>query len=103
MTDQELQTQVAQLQQVASQLHSDEDALDELVHETAQEVGLDTLNTLAADAAQDAHITTIEQAASEINNGGFETQLVYLLAARVSPETIREHLQAAGPQSRFLP
>jgi hypothetical protein len=72
----------------------DDSILDELVHDTAQEVGLGDLNELAAADAQDEHISAVEAQASAINNGGFSQQIDYLLQAGVSTEVIEAILRA---------
>jgi hypothetical protein len=46
-----------------------EDALDEAVHNTAQEVHLAELNSLEDEEDQEDHISRIERLASNINNG----------------------------------
>jgi hypothetical protein len=80
------------LWRLAEQIGEDS-ILDELLHETAQEVGLGDLNELAAADAQDEHITAIEAQASAINNGGFERQIEYLLQAGVPKEEIEKTLR----------
>jgi hypothetical protein len=76
--------------------YGDDAILDELVHETAQEMSLGQLNELADPAEQEEHIAAIESQASDINNGGFERQIEYLLRAGVSAETIEAVLQGDG-------
>ena len=56
-----------------------EDALDEAVHDTAQEVHLAELNSLEDEEDQEDHISRIERLASNINNGGFFEQAQFLL------------------------
>jgi hypothetical protein len=48
---------------------------------------------LVKSADQENHICTVETACSEINNGGFEAQIEYLLAAGVSAEVMRRAVQ----------
>ncbi|MCI0362129.1 MAG: hypothetical protein L0211_26910, partial [Planctomycetaceae bacterium] len=67
--------------------------LDELVHDTAQEVGMCVLNEIADPAGQESHLSAIEAAASEINNGGFERQIEYLLQAGVAKLAIEEAIR----------
>lgn len=66
----------------------DDAILDELVHDTAQETGLNSLNELPDPADQEDHISAIEGQASDINNGGFERQIEYLLQAGIAREAI---------------
>lgn len=67
----------------------DETALDDLVHETTQAESLDELNSTDDPARQEAIIASSEGYGSEINNGGFEDQIAYLLSQGVTEETIR--------------
>jgi hypothetical protein len=60
----------------------------------AQECGLGDLNELEDPDEQEAHIGSVEESASEINNGGLEEQIRFLLKQGVSPERIREELEA---------
>ena len=61
------------------QLGLEEDALDDAVHECAQAGSLDELNSTDDDAEQEDIISSSEIDASEINNGGVESQIEYLL------------------------
>ena len=79
----------------------DDAILDELVHETAQEVGLVDLNELAGAEQQDRHISAIEAQASAINNGGFERQIEFLLQAGVPWEEIEKVLQGGHSDQSF--
>ena len=63
-------------------------------HDTAQEVGLGDLNELDDPDEQESHIGSVEKSASGINNGGLEEQLRFLLERGVSPERIREAMEA---------
>ena len=74
----------------------DDAVLDELVHETAQELSISALNELAGPAQQEEHISTIETLASDINNGGFERQIEYLLRVGVSRQTIEVALRGGA-------
>ena len=56
-----------------------ENALDELVHDHAQEQDLDDLNTEEDESHQEKAIGETERSASDINNGGFESQIRFLL------------------------
>jgi hypothetical protein len=73
----------------------DDTILDELVHDTAQEAGLIDLNALPAPAEQEQHISAIESQASEINNGGFERQIEYLLQEGVANQTVEEAIRTS--------
>ena len=64
-------------------------------HDVAQECGLGDLNELEDPDEQDAHIGSVEESASGINNGGIEEQIRFLLKQGVSPERIREAMEAA--------
>jgi hypothetical protein len=70
----------------------DDSALDELVYETVQKVGLAALNELPDPADQEFHFADRELQASQINNSGFERQIEYLLRAGVSSQAIEEAL-----------
>ena len=76
----------------------DDSALDELVHETVQEVGLPALNELPDLAEQESHISDKERQASQINNGGFERQIEYLLSAGVDAQAIRDALDHSNAE-----
>jgi hypothetical protein len=53
--------------------------LDTAVHDLAQEIGLGELNSRKDEDDQEEHIATQEAAASDINNGGLEAQVAFLL------------------------
>jgi hypothetical protein len=84
--------QVLELTAYAKQVEAPEDVLDNLVHDAAQESRLLVLNTLADPDEQERHIEATEAMASEVNNGGVEEQLRFLLDEEVPPERIREEL-----------
>ena len=86
----------AELVSYASGL-ADDSLLDDMVHDTAQSGGLDELNTLDSDDDQEDHISGIESGASEVNNGGYEDQIDYLLAQGVTIGEIRATLNAYEP------
>jgi hypothetical protein len=90
----EVEGQVRELLEHARRVGAPEDALDDLVHDTAQECGLGDLNELEDPDDQEAHIGSVEESASRINNGGLEDQLRFLLERGVSPERIRKALEA---------
>ena len=77
------------------QLGSPEDALDDLVHDVAQESRLGDLNELESPQDQEAHVGSVEKSASDVNNMGLDEQLRFLLEQGVSPARIREVLEAA--------
>jgi hypothetical protein len=84
--------QVLELTAFAKQVGAPEDVLDDLAHDVAHETRLSILNALADPDAQERHIEDTEAMASEVNNGGLEDQLRFLLEEEVSPERIREEL-----------
>ena len=84
--------QVLELTAYAKQVEAPEDAMDDLVHDAAQESRLSDLNALADPNEQERHIEATEAMASEVNNGGLAEQLRFLLEEEVSPERIREEL-----------
>jgi hypothetical protein len=73
----------------------DDAILDELVHETAQELGLSDLNEIGGLSKQEEHLAAVEAQASEINNGGFERQIEYLLQASVAKQTVEEAIRTS--------
>lgn len=81
---------------LAEQLHRDPEILDELVHENAQEGGLDDLNAIEDEGEQEEHIGGVEEDASSINNGGFASQIPFLLKSGVSREQIEGILRTGG-------
>ena len=90
----EIEKLVSELVEHARQVGASEDALDELVHDVAQECGLGDLNKLEDPDEQVAHIGSVEKSASEINNGEIEEQIRFLLKQGVTPERIREAMAA---------
>jgi hypothetical protein len=81
-----------QLIEYASALE-DSSLLDEMVHDIAQEEGLGTLNNIEDEDDQESHISCVEEYASTINNGGYETQIDYLLDQGVTIEEIESELR----------
>lgn len=80
---------IAGLLQDVVTLNAREDTLDDLVHTVAEQaVSRDGGST---DAAYDE----ASKEASNVNNGGFEDQLKYLLGNGVAADTIRQALQEA--------
>jgi hypothetical protein len=90
----EVEGEVRELLKHARQVGEPEGSLDDLVHDTAQDVGLGDLNELDDPDEQESHIGSVEESTSEINNGGLEEQLRFLLKQCVSPERIRQELEA---------
>jgi hypothetical protein len=78
----------------------DDAILDELVHDTAQEVGIGGLSEIADPADQDSHIAAIEALASDIYNAGYERQIEYLLQAGVSARAIEGVLRNSSADQR---
>lgn len=73
------QKQIDKLVKLAERLGLQPVDLDELVHDLAQELGLDRLNALEDPADQDGHISEQESTASAINNGGLDSQIEFLM------------------------
>jgi hypothetical protein len=63
-----------------------EDALDEEVHALAQELTLGLLNATDDPAGQEAVIAGSERLAAEVNNGGLDAQLAFLLGHNAPQE-----------------
>ena len=87
---------VGRLAGLAEELDLPEDALDDAVHDLAQEVELDTLNTLEDEDDQEGHISERERVASAINDGGFESQIAFLLEHNSPAEVERLIREAAA-------
>ena len=73
---------------------SDDDCLDELVHDGAGALGASAANQ-SDDGSEDA-ITEAERYASEINNEGFSSQVAFILAGNGLTEGERLVREAAG-------
>jgi hypothetical protein len=93
------QTEVEQIENVAIELGLDAEDLDEVVHDLAQEVALDELNTLEKQDDQEEHVSEREAFASDINNGGLADQIEFLLQHN-SADEVRKLLNdiAAGKE-----
>ncbi len=65
-----------------------DDALDDLVHSIAQDNERDELNRLDRAEDQDEQIGSVEKNAAEINNGGHEAQISYLVESGVINDAI---------------
>jgi hypothetical protein len=83
------------LVELAEGLGVDETDLDEVVHECAQGETLDELNGTDAVEEQEEIISGSEERASEINNGGLESQIEYLLL-RNSEAEVEELIRSAS-------
>src|SRR5690348_10089384 len=64
---------------LAEELGLESSDLDDVVHDCAQDGGLDVLNTLVGEDDQEEHIREVEADTSSINNGGLEAQIDFLL------------------------
>ncbi len=89
-------TDLARLVRLAGSLGIPDDALDDAVHDCAQAEGLDELNALEDPDEQEDHISERERVASAINNGGFESQIEYLLE-HTSVEEVERLIREATP------
>ncbi len=85
-------TEVERLVILADELGLEASDLDDAIHDLAQEIGLDDLNSLEDGDDQEAHIAAVERAASNINNGDIENQIEYLLD-NDTPESVEELLR----------
>ncbi len=84
---------------LAVELKAGDDVLDELVHDNAQEGGLDALNAIEGGDEQEQHIAGVEQDASTVNNGGHDAQIRFLLKSGVPSSEIEAALQARSSLS----
>lgn len=66
------------------------EALDEMVLDMANHIASDKANAMEDDAQDDALHDTADAAASDINNGGHEAQLAYLIEKGCSEDYIRQ-------------
>jgi len=74
-----MSAELKRLLPIAHCLNFKSEDLDDFVHATAQAINLDRLNTLEDEGAQNEHILEVEVYAAEINIGGVEDQLEFLL------------------------
>ena len=81
--------QMTRLLSLVVSLGLEEDALDDAVYDCAQEESLGSLNAEEDPEEQETIIGESESRASEINNGGFESQIEYLLENSGYEETER--------------
>ena len=77
---QDLKEALARIEKECERLKIAQEDLDEVIHETAQTGNL-RLNQVSEEKQQDRLITTAEEQAARINNGGRASQLIYLLEA----------------------
>jgi hypothetical protein len=80
---------VAELLDCAEDLGLECADLDMAVHDCAQDAGLDTLNSVGGNAAQEDHIAAVEADAAAVNNGGLEAQIGFLLEHNSADEVRR--------------
>jgi polyhydroxyalkanoate synthesis regulator phasin len=64
---------------LANELSLPDEALDDAVHDCAQDETLGELNGTDAKDVQEDLISSSEERASKINNGGIKSQIEYLL------------------------
>ena len=76
----DLKEALARIEKECERLKIAQEDLDEVIHETAQTGNL-RLNQVSEEKQQDRLITTAEEQAARINNGGRASQLIYLLEA----------------------
>ena len=76
----DLKEALARIEKECERLKIAQEDLDEVIHETAQTGNL-RLNQVSEEKQQERLITTAEEQAARINNGGRASQLVYLLEA----------------------
>lgn len=83
----DLDTAIARLVELARRLGLPDDAFDDDVYDLAGDDSLDKLNDEKTEAGQEAVVTTFEQSASTINNGGFGAQFRFLLTSHATIES----------------
>ena len=76
----DLKEALARIEKECERLKIAQEDLDEVIHEAAQ-AGNRRLNQVSEEKQQERLITTAEEQAARINNGGRASQLVYLLEA----------------------
>ena len=76
----DLKEALARIEKECERLKITQEDLDEVVHEAAQ-TGNRRLNQVSEEKQQERLITTAEEQAARVNNGGRASQLVYLLEA----------------------
>lgn len=86
------ESKVEQLLEVIRDQDIEEDALDELVHECAQQESLAEVNNANDPDEQEEVISGSEVRASEINNSGWRSQVEYLLQHNTA-EWLEEYIR----------
>jgi hypothetical protein len=76
---------------------ADDSLLDDMVHDAAQSEHAGDLQILKDFDDQEDHISDAERYASDVNNGGYEDQIDYLLAQGATLGEIRATLNAYEP------
>ena len=76
----DLKEALARIEKECERLKITQEDLDEVIHEAAQ-AGNRRLNQVSEETQQERLITTAEEQAARINNGGRTSQLIYLLEA----------------------
>ena len=77
---QDLKEALARIEKECERLKITQEDLDEVIHEAAQ-AGNGRLNQVSEENQQERLITTAEEQAARVNNGGRASQLVHLLEA----------------------
>jgi len=77
---QDLKEALARIEKECERLKITQEDLDEVIHEAAQAGNL-RLNQVSEEKQQGHLITTAEEQAARVNNGGRASQLIYLLEA----------------------
>ena len=77
---QDLKEALARIEKECERLKIAQEDLDEVIHEAAQ-TGNRRLNQVSEEKQQERLITTAEEQAARVNNGGRTSQLIYLLEA----------------------
>ena len=76
----DLKEALARIEKECERLKITQEDLDEVIHEAAQTGNL-RLNQVSEEKQQERLITTAEEQAARVNNGGRASQLIYLLEA----------------------
>lgn len=92
------QDETNRLIQLAFALNIPDDSLDEYVHDAAQEGSLGKLNETDNEDEQEDTISRSEQYASFVNNGGFWSQIRYLIEF-TPPEVLEQCIRSASAQT----
>lgn len=92
----------ADIARMAYHQKAQEDSLDELVIDIAVGYSISAVNSTDDEIQQDDEISSSEKSGSEINNGGFETQILFLLDAGPSESKIVDALGIKDNRSTVL-